>query len=347
MDRTARLRPDSRRARAAVLWFTSAFVLAQLAGGAIVDRCPVDIRFPEGAEVLARAEALPRRPDVLLLGSSRLRAVPARQLHALIRRDRHEDALVFNASVPAGNGVAFDYLFAELAARGRTPRICIVEVAPEMIMRGNRWVMADIMRLLTWRDVVRYAGDFANGHSFNEILASRAAPIYRHRQQLWTWIERAVSGPAQASGLDATPPDDETVEAIPAPPAAPPELVVRPLEQEPLDFDRYTVGGIASDRLLALLERCRRLRVQVVLVAPPASAVQRQLYSPAVERAFDAHLTILEREYGAVRVDLRARLADTAFSDRVHLTHAGALATAELLVLEGLRPAPVTNLGQH
>ncbi len=64
---------------------------------------------------------------------------------------------------------------------------------------------------------------------------------------------------------------------------------------------------------------CGEHQVRVVLVMPPVGSEQRELYTPAIESAFQDYVSELRRRYEFRVVDCRAYLPDERFADNHHV----------------------------
>ncbi len=317
------------------------FLLGQVIGALLVDRCPEEIRFPEMGGLMRLADEMPRAPDVVLFGTSRLMGLPASRLEQTLAAERPgARPLILNASVPAGDPLTSDFLLAHLQAHGRAPRVAVIEVSPEVLTRRNRWIAAAVVRFLTWSDVIRAVPDLAASRTLNTAIGSRLAPFYRHRQHFRAWIARA-SGLAPARA-DPGPPGGYNLEGYQTRPLPSVEDAARLAREGAPQFGRwlrdYEIGGAASDGLLRFLARCRAAGIRPVILAVPATTSLRAMYTPDIERRFQAHMAELVRQGPGQYVDYRGRLDDRLFVDVYHLGPEGGTVLADLFAREVLAP---------
>src|SRR5437867_3572361 len=93
--------PAQRRARRALVWCAAMLTLSPILGGYLVDHCPLRFRHPEAASALARWRESDPRPNVLLLGSSRMGSfTQAPSLEETVRNLTGDQSVcIFNASI--------------------------------------------------------------------------------------------------------------------------------------------------------------------------------------------------------------------------------------------------------
>ena len=328
-----RPRVPSRKAWLTVWTFGLAFAAGSLAGTFLVDSCPLELRAPETEPIFRVARAMPRRPDVAAFGSSRFggSVVPER-VSARLAGAGVPGALVLNASIPAGEPVAFDVLLERLAAEGRAPRVAVVELSPESVGRGSPWLRGSLVRFLTWRSILKLRPtDIVTAQLQTFLAESRLIPFFKHRSELLAWLERGTC----FSRLNGTAPRRAAPVAGPVSPAPPPPAPAPPARPstEPAApprrgiermFRNYEPGGLPAEALRRFLARARATETTVVLLGVPVSSHHRAAYTPAVEAAYRSFLDGIVREAGVTYVERRDLLADTDFIDGHHVSPAGA-----------------------
>jgi hypothetical protein len=108
----------------------------------------------------------------------------------------------------------------------------------------------------------------------------------------------------------------------------------------------YEISGLAAESLDRLLDRCRDHGIQVILVVPPVTSIQRVEYTPDIESAFRAYVAGLTKRRGLRTLDFRARLPDDLFVDNHHTSAEGARTFSRMLAREAVgadRPALMPN----
>src|SRR5438105_4625190 len=93
-----------RRARHTLFWCAAMLALSPILGGYLVDHCPLRFRHPEAASALSRWRESEPRPNVLLLGSSRMGSfTQAPSLEETVRNLTGDQSVcIFNASITSG-----------------------------------------------------------------------------------------------------------------------------------------------------------------------------------------------------------------------------------------------------
>ncbi len=334
-----------RRGLHVVLWAGGMFVAAQFLGGLLLDYVWPQVRFPLAGRIWARLDTLPRTPEMVVLGSSRLQGVSTAVLNPLLRRELEPAPSCFNSAVGAGDALVADWLLTRMLRQGRRPRLVVMEVSPETVARYNRWLEQHVIRQLTWTDLPAHFSEAWRTTHPMRLLSSRLLPLYLHRYQLRHSL--AQSALALLTGCsEPGPADDVDVSgADPADDAAALRTGTgEALHTEGLsEFERwlrnYRVGGGATAALERLLDRCREYGIAVVLVAPPVSVAHRRLYTPEIESAFRGYVDALVRAHGCRFHDFRDRLPDPLFRDHHHTNARGSAIFTRLLAREALIPA--------
>jgi hypothetical protein len=349
---TGALRPNRRRGRRTVLWAVLCFAALQGVGTWLMDGRWLHLRFPNAAGVLTHVRTQPRSPDILCLGSSRFGAAflaPDIQ-HQLRDLTGNEELCVINASVAAGDLVTADFLLERMLETGARPRILVLEVSPETVARRNVWLAHHVENYLSWKDLPRFLGEIRRSRNLKRLVRARSLPWYFHRRQIWhegfVWLDRQhcrLSRTLSATAGNTTPnepiPWDRKIRDLTGedlPPEQRKSLWI-PMIREWLK--EYRVGGTAADSLERVLERCRRERIKVFLVAPPVTEEHRALYTPEIQEAFLALMSSVQRHHGCTFLDYRARVPDHLFIDNHHVQPEGGEHFSQALTLEVLGPS--------
>lgn len=354
-----RVRPNrSRRRSAKVIQFharrcllaaVGALALSPIAGTLLIDRCPIDVRFPDASMTINQWGAHPRTPQILLLGSSRTGcAVSVDRVTPLVRKVSGDDTVeVFSAAVPGGEPLTMDFLASRLFTEHRIPRMVIVEIAPDTVGQYNSWLDGAIVRQFTIGDVITNFGGFF--HSTPKarwhLCSSRLIPFYFHRNEWRTWARRKME-PSENNPANAT------VDSLAFQPVRWPERKIADLT----DADRaerlegglrrtrkalagYKVSGRTPEAMEHLIAICREREIAIILVQMPVHSAQRALFSPAISqryRDFVAHLT---STYECRYIDLSGRTPDLLLLDCSHSSSEGEEYFSRLFAEEILGPA--------
>jgi len=130
MSKRSHLGDFKNRARRTIFCCALLLLISAVPGSWLIDHCPVRIRFPEVAATVSSWEKANPRPDILLLGSSRLGSfVRTADLSAAIRAPVGDDSpLFFNSTIPGGNPITLQFLTHQLLATKRAPpRLVVLE----------------------------------------------------------------------------------------------------------------------------------------------------------------------------------------------------------------------------
>jgi len=350
-----------RRGLRVLLWASAVFMLAQLAGGLVLDFWLPDIRFPEAGRAMSGLLARPRSPEIVFMGSSRLQgAARPDVLDPLLRRYTRQAPESFNASVGAGDPIVAERLLERLLDAGRRPALLVVEISPEQFNRRTVLLGQQVLRQMTWADLPDYLPDACLYSSVRKLATSRLVPLYVHRYQVRkVTLEAArtvlseLELTARAAGAGAGAPVPQPVPRPPAHPelrALPPRPA--PLPRPPADAPAlaspaefvgqwlrdYRLSPVVTGALERLLERCRAERIEVLLVGAPVMAAHRALYDPAIEATYRAYVGGLIERYGCRFVECRDHVPDEGFGDPMHVSGAGAEFFTRRLARETLVP---------
>jgi hypothetical protein len=340
---------NNRRARSAFLWALGLFLSAQLTGGFLIDYVWPAVRFPSCARVLARLAEDHRHPDILCLGSSRFaHGLPEDELAvALGQYTGGQPPEVFNASIPAGDQVTFEFMMQRLLERGVHPRLVVIEVTPESLNHCNSWLSAHVQRQLRWEDLPVYFTEICQAHQLQRLVKARLLPLFLHRKQLWCdgWQRLGGTLPATPPGQDAGiwVKRDSTRQGILDRAERPPtaeqvDATVQGASQVPRWLRDFRVGGTSAAALDRLLQRCVAEGIEMILLAPPVTAAHRAAYTPAIDAEFHAYIRQVAARYHCRFVNCRERVPEGLFLDNHHLLPEGGQYFSELVAREVLVP---------
>lgn len=340
-----------RRCRRALGWAAGTFFLCQMVAGLLLDYVWPGVRFRGLDHGLAacRAAADSTQPVVLALGSSRFGCgLQANVLESELGQGSAKPRVI-NFSMPGGDFITAEHLYAHCREAGCKPALVLLEVSPETLARRNLWLDLHVLRQLTWQDGPRFAADLIrSGHALR-YLASRLVPLYVHRDQLRHLALMQLGLADQAESKHRTELDAFFTAAVVH---SEQSLSADQMRQRSLAgaayiqrwLRNYRIGGNAKRSFDRLLQRCAADGAGVVLVAVPVSSPHRQLYTPEIEGPFQETIRQALQRYPHFRFfDLRAALADQEFYDNHHTTSAGAVHFSRRLAQE-LRAVTVAEM---
>jgi hypothetical protein len=347
MSKRSHLEDFRNRARRTLLWCALLLLISPVPGGWLIDHCPVHIRFPEVAATVSSWEKANPRPNILLLGSSRLGSfIRTAALSAATKELVGNDApLFFNSTIPGGDPITLEFLTRQLlACRSAPPRLVILETNADLLARDNLYFKGVITQVMTAADIPKYLGDILLYHDgVSRLLSSRLTPFFRHRSHLLAWADEAVSGmfTQNKSAVDDTQQlldrwrDFANDKPDPVPPAERLRIALRRFK---IHLRHYQLAGATSAAFESTVAMLHARGCAIALVEPPLSSAHRAFFSTAMEAQFEPFVQRLHRSYGCEFFDYSDRLPDTHFSDNHHANSEGSLRFTELLAHEVLAP---------
>jgi hypothetical protein len=323
------------------------FLLAQVGAGLVADHLCPQVRFAFLYRQLAKAQACPQPLAIVCLGSSRTgTCLVDDELTCVLRENcGPEPVQVFNAAMPVGDLVVSEHVLDRLLRRGVRPRLLVVEVMPEFLNRHNGWLSHHVDRQLRWKDLPSYRDDLCRADLMSQFLIGRLAPLYAERKGYWDLLGEAgatllgIHKEPERALLSSTALWNRVIQATPDLSAA--EKQARKaggLQDARACLRDYAPGGNSAAALERIMVRCRRKKIQVILLAVPVCSEHRQLYDPAIEQAFGREMRRLVERFDCRFVDCRARIADAHFLDNHHADGAGGLAFSKQFCEEVLVP---------
>ena len=336
------------RARCVLLWCAVTLCISPMVGGWLVDHCPLHIRNPEVATTVSLWKKANPRPDILLLGSSRLGYFVRTDELAALTKEKHSGN-IFNASLLAGEPIAIEFLTRLLlASENGIPRLAILETSPDLLMRNNVYFEFVITRQLTETDLPKYMREILLSHtSISRLLSSRLIPFFRHRHELLKWaaetaryrseLETLQIDGSQSAGRygNSFQGDRDRSERSTVPMA---ERISTGTHRFESHLRNYQIAGGTSAAFESTVAMLQARGCFIVLLEPPLPSAQRALFTTEIQRQFNAFLQRLQNVYGCEFVDYSDRLPDTLFVDNHHAGNAGSLAFTELLAREIVIP---------
>jgi len=312
------------------------FVAAQLTAGLLFDYVWPQVRFSILVRQFVRAEEHGENPTGVCLGSSRFGTCLIEQELTRILQERTGNASdwVLNAAAPAGDLLTSERALRMLLARGIRPRVALIEISPEALNRHNGWMSFHVDRQLCWDEIPAYLPEVSRTGQLGRLCVGRLFPLYAHRKGIWnSFGDIAKSLRKKSPGRQGT--DWNRVIGV-TPQLSEAEKAQKTrvgLAHVQKCLHDYDPGGLARAALERMLKICREEGITPLLMAPPVSSRQRDLYTPAIEKAFQACLREVCRDYECRFVDCRDRLRDEEFFDNHHASMEGGMrfsrATAE------------------
>jgi len=342
-----------------MLWCAVALLLSPVAGGMLVDHCPLRFRFPEAAAAQDRWSGSDPHRSILLLGSSRIRSFSqSDELAGEVRQLTGDNQVqVFYATMGLADPIAVDYIATRLVSTGRSPRLAIIEINPDFLARKSLFFPIIIKRQMVAADIPRYIGGILlSGHTaVSALLGSRLMPFYRHRTILQEWaaslftstqtVAPTIVSPSEKSAVES-PVADKTAPGSPAAPPPAPSLSALSWDksfgqdsaQSAMLFAprlrNYQLKGSASEAMEHTVAMLRAHGSAVLLVQMPLSAPFRALFTTDMTSQFSTFIHHLQTSYGCFFVNLQDRLPDTSFVDMHHGNMAGSREFCRILAGE-------------
>jgi hypothetical protein len=342
------------RGRRVVVWLVGLFVATQLGIGFFLDYFCLGVRFPQAAGHERRWAAMAQPPDIVCLGSSRFGCV--------IAPDALNDALrsflgvdvpqVDLATVGGGDPVTGDFLLERLLATSGRPKLIVVELLPELLVTPLVSMDWHVDRLMTWDQLWDSWSEMRKTHCLGTLAGVRLAPLWHYRlnmrremqREIQPWMDHCFPKQAGAGVRPLTWLAVVEQQWFQKPTAERTQYGVRISEQW---LRNYHTGGRSARALEQLLQRCADENIEAILLGPPVAAAHRQLYSPAVQSAYDTYLAHLQRTYPCRFIECRDWLTDDMLLDNHHANKDGAQCFSRLLAERVLGPWWQTHSRTH
>ena len=311
----------------------------EILAGFLIDRAPLEIRFPEAFETIRAARWRGRPPDVVFFGGSRfLSQFSAEIVQQELATTTSDDLpLVLNAAMGAADPVTFDFLSARLLEAGVRPSVAVVEISPETVSRRTWLLTGHLTRHLTWADVINFLPDVLYSNAVPRLLATRFIPVYffRHEFRRWASESTGLQSPSCCRVDRTNPPqteksryDDMTLA----------ERLILQARENSGRLHRFQIGGFSARALERMLERYRSFGVTTILLGVPVSSPSRAVYVPEIDAAFLAYMQKMRERYGVYFFDYRDRIPDELFRAAYYTTPRGTSYVSRLVAREILAP---------
>jgi hypothetical protein len=332
-------RRDTKKARRTLVLCAFIFFLGEIVAGFMIDRAPLEIRFPDVPRIIGLARQRGPSPDIVFFGGSRFgNLVNTKAVEQeLAKATSNGSPFVLNAAVPAGDSVTFDFLAAKLLEVGVRPSMAVIEVSPETVSRRNFLLPYHLARQFTWADVVSSLPDVFYSGRGSRLLSTRLIPVYFFRREFRQWA-------FEASGLQfllccpvekikrrqtQAPADANTTSA---------ERLVKGTKATRSRLRKFQIGGISAQALERLLEGYKAMGITTILLGVSISSPARTEYVSKIDAAFLAYMQKLRDIYGVFFVDYRDRVPDEFFQSAYYTTPQGSLYASRLVAREVLAP---------
>jgi hypothetical protein len=321
-----------RTGRAVVAWSLCWYVVAQLAVLCFLKRWSPTLttnernKWPQFRRLVADN---PRRPLVLMLGSSRTAwAFRSHQLDGMEGADGRP-LLIYNFGMPTTGPIHQRAYLRTMLAEGVRPRLLLLEFTPALLAKAHRGITTEeSMTEGAWTDL-RLLDELTPyfehpGRKYRAWLEARIAPWYAFRSYVHEDVKHLYDGtvrvlfPSVDRRGGRLQPEQPTTEA-------------ERRYTEQLAFDMYGPGlrrfrlGAGPLRAMhEILETCRREGIQAALVMMPESRGFRSLYSAATAATVRRLKEELSARHGVEIIDAERWLADDDFEDGHHVRPSGA-----------------------
>jgi len=332
-------RRDKKIARRTLVLSALIIFLGEILAGFLIDRAPLEIRFPDVPRIIGLARQRGPSPDIVFFGGSRFgNLVNTKAVEQeLAKATSNGSPFVLNAAVPAGDSVTFDFVAAKLLEAGVRPSMAVIEVSPETVSRRNFLLPYHLARQFTWADAVKSLPDVFYSGRVPRLLSTRLVTVYFFRREFRQWA-------FEASGLQfllCCPVDKikrrQTQAAADADTTSAKRLV-KGTKATRSRLRKFQIGGISARALERLLERYKALGITTILLGVSISSPARTEYVSKIDAAFLAYMQKLRDIYGVYFVDYRDRVPDEFFQTAYYTTPQGALYASRLLAREVLAP---------
>ena len=332
-------RRDTKKARRTLVLCAFIFFLGEIVAGFLIDRAPLEIRFPEVPRIIGLARQRGSSPDIVFFGGSRfanlLNAKAVEQ--ELAKATSNGSPFVLNAAVPAGDSVTFDFLAAKLLEAGVRPAVAVIEVSPETISRRNFLLYYHIARQFTWADVLNSVSDAYYSGQGRTLFSSRLIPVYFFRKEFRQWALEAsrlqvllCCPNANTKRPQTQAPADVSMTSA--------ERLVRGTKLTRNRLKKFYIGGSTPRALERLLERNKALGITTILLGAPLSSLARAEYVSNIDVQYHAYMQKLREKFGVHFVNYRDRVPDELFRAAYYTTPQGSSYASRLLAREVLAP---------
>lgn len=228
-----------------------------------------------------------------------------------------------NIAVQAGGPVLELIEFRRLLSEDIRPDFVLIEVTTWFLSEPVREAFVIKSARLAFSDLdCLDQCDLPNGGTLRrEWWAEWGSPWYAHRFSILTevaptflpfWLQQNWAAGCDRTGWVEVPSADA---ASRDPPAA---LNLNAGFSEACLRD-FRPCATSRKALRAILEECQRHDIPAALVLMPEGSRVRGCYSPAARAGVQAAMTELQTEFGAAVIDGSEWIADSGFSDQVHL----------------------------
>jgi hypothetical protein len=324
-------------------WTVVGYFLVQAAFVLWADWCNpglYDLEFDNRLRMLQqrRAEA-PRRPLLLVMGSSRALGLFRPERLPALRTAAGEEVLPFNFAHTAA-GPSYMYLsYRRLLEKGHVPRWLVLEIMPLIAGQESRQVYGSRM----------VAREFAWFRDHRELL-DLAREYFKPRAVPWAHL-RVPLIHRYAPELAVAPPGFEIAgdfDALggarfePACRAPAPGEVAEKLRRDVAEkgtlLDEFHPDPVAEQSLRALVTLCRQKGTRLALVLSPESPAFRTVYSLRCYQQIGEYATRWADEFDVPLLDAREWLEEGDFIDGHHPVYSGQTRFTDRLAQELLVP---------
>ena len=331
-------RPHRKRGRTTLLLMGALIFAGEIAAGFLIDRAPLEIRFPEVTRILNAVQEKRSENNILFFGSSRFgNDISADAVLQELRDARVEDGIsVFNAFIPAGDPVVMEFETDQLLAEGIRPSMVVIEILPEVLSRRNMWLHYHLARQFRWPEVWNSLPDAYLAGKLSQVIATRFNSVYLFRSEFQRWTMDALKLRLESANLrDGNARQRRRANLLEPADAAALQAGTALGRKNVRD---YEIGGLNARALIRMIERYSKLGTTIIFVAPPVSSPYRAAYNSPIDAAYRAYMHRLGETYGTYFFDYRHRLGDHQFWTPYYANTDGKLHFSRLLAREVIVP---------
>jgi hypothetical protein len=349
-SKTKRAHRRQRRSKRLLLLVVVLIAAGQIAAGLLLDLDPLKVRFRPAESIISDLGKISHHPDILFLGSSRLQGdIRIEELQKAMQETfGKEIPLMVNCSFPDGDPYAMDFLLQHLLSCGIAPRMVVIEISPETVMLGGAFFGGQVTRILTLKEMPDAAPDLVAFGKIQELLSSRATPIYTFRKEILTYLF-GLPPPYLALQTGARQPPVTNVNPQNNPGEGKENILTRIRSSRPKVqswLRGFRIQGLYPRHLESMLAYFKANGIAAILVGVPVTTTHFECYSDGINEKFLYYMNTLVRTYGCRFVDYRNRFPDDLFNDHHHMSLEGAGEFSRLFGEEVLSEAwrKVSNL---
>jgi hypothetical protein len=312
--------------------------MGEILAGFLIDRAPLDIRFPAAAKVISSLQQSNSGKTIWFFGSSRTaNNISAEIVSQELREAKVGDSFsVHNASIAAADAIVMEFVADKLLASGIRPSVVIIEALPETLSERNFWLEYHLARQFRWAEVWHALPDAYRSGKLSEVIATRLYPVYLFRSEFQSWTLGALD--LHFESTHSAKPNGRGKKAALSPEPADLAALQKGAARLRRMVRDFRIGGLAVQALERLIKQYSKLGTTIIIIGPPVSSPYRELYRAPINAAYFAYLARLSKKYGTFFFDFRQRLPDDDFYTVFYTTADGKTHFSRLIAREVLVP---------